>query len=248
MTQGSAPVVALDDGLLQALLEHSSDVIALLDAGGTIRYTSPPVTRLLGYTPEELAGRNAFDLLHPDDLARCRALFSDLLEHRADQVTAAVRYRHKDGSWREIEGVGVNRLDDAAVRAVVINYRDLTARSAAEAEGRRAVSLLQSTLESTTDGILVVDAMGRIVVDVHALELRQEDVAITQTLAEPAGRLRLLKRTLHPVLAQRMRAGPFGSLAVGTALNPSLQRCFAAERRQHLRPSDGVVTGGDQIV
>jgi len=163
VTQGSTPVVALDDGLLQALLEHSSDVIALLDAGGTIRYTSPPVTRLLGYTPDELAGRNAFDLLHPDDLARCRTLFTDLLERRAEQATAVVRYRHKNGSWREIEGIGVNRLDDPAVRAIVINYRDLTTRHAAEVEGRRAVSLLQSTLESTTDGILVVDAMGRIV-------------------------------------------------------------------------------------
>ena len=161
--QGSAPAVALDDGLLQALLEHSSDVIALLDAAGTIRYTSPSVTRLLGYTPEELAGRNAFDLLHPDDLARCRALFSDLLDRRAEQATAVVRYRHKDGSWRELEGIGVNRLEDPAVRAIVVNYRDLSARSAAEAEARRAVSLLQSTLESTTDGILVVDAMGRIV-------------------------------------------------------------------------------------
>ncbi len=147
---------------MQALLEHSSDVIALLDAGGTIRYTSPPVTRLLGYTPEEMAGRNAFDLLHPDDLERCRALFSDLLEHRAEQATVVVRYRHKDGSYREIEGVGINRLADPAVRAIVVNYRDITARHAAEAEGRRAVSLLQSTLESTTDGILVVDAMGRI--------------------------------------------------------------------------------------
>ena len=163
MVQGPAPVGALEDGLLQALLEHSSDVIALLDASGTIRYTSPPVVRLLGFTPDELAGRNAFDLLHPDDLARCRALFSDLLEHRAEQATAVIRYRHKDGSYREIEGIGVNRLDDPAVRAIVVNYRDLTARHAAEVEGRRAVSLLQSTLESTTDGILVVDAMGRIV-------------------------------------------------------------------------------------
>lgn len=163
MVQGPPPIGALDDGLLQALLEHSSDVIALLDASGTIRYTSPPVMRLLGFTPDELAGRNAFDLLHPDDLGRCRALFDDLLNGRAEQATAAIRYRHKDGSYREIEGIGVNRLDDPAVRAIVVNYRDLSARHAAEVEGRRAVSLLQSTLESTTDGILVVDAMGRIV-------------------------------------------------------------------------------------
>ena len=60
-------------------MEHSSDVIALLDATGTILYTSPPVTRLLGYGPAELVGRSAFELLHPDDLARAQNLFAGLL-------------------------------------------------------------------------------------------------------------------------------------------------------------------------
>ena len=163
--RGAAAAVTspLAAGLLQALLEQSSDVIALLDASGTILYTSPPATRLLGYPVDELVGRNAFELLHPDDLPRVQALFAGLLERATEPITTAVRYRHKDGSWREIEGVGVNRLDDPAVQAIVVNYRDITARNAAEAEARRTVSLLQSTLESTTDGILVVDGAGRIV-------------------------------------------------------------------------------------
>jgi two-component system cell cycle sensor histidine kinase/response regulator CckA len=148
--------------LLQALVEHSSDVIALLDATGRILYSSPAVTRLLGYHPEELAGRNAFELMHPEDLPRLQAAFARLLEQPAEPVRAALRYRHKDGSWRDIEGIGANRLHDASVGAIVVNYRDLTARNLVEAEARRAVSLLQSTLESTADGILVVDLAGRI--------------------------------------------------------------------------------------
>jgi two-component system cell cycle sensor histidine kinase/response regulator CckA len=153
----------LGNALLQALVEHSSDVIALLDASAQVLYTSGAVTRLLGYRPEEMVGRNAFDLLHPDDLSRVQTVFARLLEHPGEPVTAVVRYRHKDGSWRDIEGVGANYLQEPAVGAIVINYRDLTARNVAEGEARRAVSLLQSTLESTADGILVVNREGRIV-------------------------------------------------------------------------------------
>jgi two-component system, cell cycle sensor histidine kinase and response regulator CckA len=144
------------------LVEHSSDVIALLDAAGRILFTSSAVTRLLGYHPDELVGRSAFDLLHPEDVPRVQTTFTRLLERPDEPITAVVRYRHKNGSWRDIEGIGVNRLHDAAVGAIVVNYRDLTARNLAEAEARRAVSLLQSTLESTADGILVVDQAGRI--------------------------------------------------------------------------------------
>ena len=118
--------------LLQAVLEHSSSVLTLLDASGTILFTSPGVTRVIGYRPEELAGRSAFALMHPDDLPRVQALFAGLLTHPAEPVTAVVRYQHKDGSWRDLEGVAVNRLDDPIVRAIVVNYRDLTTRHAAE--------------------------------------------------------------------------------------------------------------------
>jgi PAS domain S-box-containing protein len=160
----TAPDVSgsLNSDLLRAILEHSSDVLALLDATGTIVFTSQAVTRVLGYSPEELQGRSAFELLDPSDQTRVQALFASLVSNPAEPVTAVVQYRHKDGTYRTIEGVGVNRLADPVVHAIVVNYRDLTTRFVAEAEGRRTVSLLQSTLESTTDGILVVDAKGRI--------------------------------------------------------------------------------------
>src|SRR5262245_13142332 len=55
-----------------ALMEHSSDLIAILNVDGTIRYASPSHERVLGYSPAELIGRNAFDLMHPDDRPKLR--------------------------------------------------------------------------------------------------------------------------------------------------------------------------------
>jgi PAS domain-containing protein len=51
----------------RALIDNAADLIAVLDAGGAIRYVSPSVERLLGLQPAEWIGRSAFDLIHPDD-------------------------------------------------------------------------------------------------------------------------------------------------------------------------------------
>src|SRR2546422_6298269 len=63
----------------RALVEYSSDAIALVDAQGVTTYTSRTATRLLGYAAEEFVGRGGFDLLHPDDVERARHLFEELL-------------------------------------------------------------------------------------------------------------------------------------------------------------------------
>src|SRR2546426_9641333 len=51
----------------RALVEYSSDAIALVDAQGVTTYTSRTATRLLGYTADEFVGRSGFELLHADD-------------------------------------------------------------------------------------------------------------------------------------------------------------------------------------
>ena len=48
--------------LFRALVENSTDGIIMLDAKGTIGYCGPSTERLLGYTPLELSGKNAFNL------------------------------------------------------------------------------------------------------------------------------------------------------------------------------------------
>ena len=78
--------------------------------------------------PKVLVGRNAAELTHPDDLAAVRQTAAA----PATTGTVVWRRRHRDGSWRWIEGVRTNLLHDPAVRGVVTNYRDITERKRAE--------------------------------------------------------------------------------------------------------------------
>ncbi|HEU5261858.1 MAG TPA: PAS domain S-box protein [Gemmatimonadales bacterium] len=147
----------------RALVEHSSDVITLLGRDGTVLYASESTAPVLGYDSTENVGRNAFELVHPDDRAGARELFRELLQRSGRLARAEVRALHKDGTWRHLEAVGVNRLDNPAIGAIVVNYRDITERKRTEQDLRETLSLLNATLESTADGILVVDLAGRIV-------------------------------------------------------------------------------------
>ncbi|MBI2946382.1 MAG: PAS domain S-box protein [Verrucomicrobia bacterium] len=116
----------------RALIENSMDAIALLDPRGTILYASPSTTRILGYASDQLAGRNAFARVHPEDLESTTDLFLGCLKTPRSNVTAQCRYRHKNGSWVWLEAIGTNLLDEPGVRAFVANYRDITERKQTE--------------------------------------------------------------------------------------------------------------------
>ena len=147
----------------RALVEHSSDVITLLAPDGTVIYASPSTQPVLGYGATENVGRSAFELVHPDDRADALELFGELMQRPGHLVKTELRALHQDGSWRRLEAVGVNRLDDPAIRAIVVTYRDITERQRTERDLRETLSLLNATFESTTDGILVVDLAGHII-------------------------------------------------------------------------------------
>ncbi len=121
----------------RSLVQHAGDLITLVAADGTILYESPSLERILGYRPAEREGRSLHELLHPDDLPALLAAAEQL--RRAPAVGAALelRLRHRDGTWRYLEGLGTNLLADPAVGAIVLNSRDVTARKQDEAALRR---------------------------------------------------------------------------------------------------------------
>ena len=121
----------------RALVENSSDGIMLLGRDGKVFYASPAVTRILGYDVDEMIGVTTSKLVHPDDLHRANERFEATLAADSVPVLAETRYRHKDGSWRYLETVRTNRLNEPAVHAVVVNYRDVTERLRSQEEHRR---------------------------------------------------------------------------------------------------------------
>ena len=73
----------------------------------------------------------------------------------------AFRLRHKDGTWRHIESVGVNRLDDPGIRGIIINYRDVTESRRAEEALREGEARYRQLTEQATDIIYNCDLEGR---------------------------------------------------------------------------------------
>ena len=122
----------------RALVENTSDALMLIDADGRVKYMTPSSVRHLGWTPEQLIGRSVLDLMHPDDAERVRGRLREVLELPGKSLAGEVRFHHADGTWRIMEGVGVNRLSDPAVGGIVVNVRDITERRKLEEQLRQA--------------------------------------------------------------------------------------------------------------
>jgi two-component system, cell cycle sensor histidine kinase and response regulator CckA len=122
----------------RALVENGSDVTALVDADGTFRYVSGPVRRVLGRTPEELVGKSAFELMHPEDVSGVRARLAEAVCHPGRPITGTYRLRHADGTWRFLESMSVSHRNNPAIRAIVVNARDVTERHTLEEQLRQS--------------------------------------------------------------------------------------------------------------
>ncbi|MDC8449886.1 MAG: PAS domain S-box protein [Nitrospira sp.] len=137
----------------RALIEHSSDIITVLDQGGVIQFESPSIERLLGYAQHELNGRIAFEFVHHEDLPAVTEKFRLLIERPGTPQMAEFRFRHKDGSWRSLEGIGRATSDPEGRWSVIVNSRDITERKLAEAMLRTAQEKLRQALQASGTGL-----------------------------------------------------------------------------------------------
>lgn len=142
----------------RSLVQHSSDIITILDADGRMRYESPSVERILGYTPEEMLALNAFDLIHPDDLPQVMERFTAGLQQPGSLVQAEYRARHRDGSWRWMASESVNHFNTPSIGGFVVNSRDITAQKVAANALRESEERYRTIVATAHEGIWVIDA------------------------------------------------------------------------------------------
>jgi two-component system, cell cycle sensor histidine kinase and response regulator CckA len=109
------------------LIENANDVVTVVTPDALMRYASPSLNRVLGYVPEELLGRAILDYIHPDDRDVLREAFGRAFASDVT-ISAEARIRHRDGSWRVLEGSGRRLADAAGETVLVLNARDVTER------------------------------------------------------------------------------------------------------------------------
>jgi len=139
----------------RSLVHNSADIIAVVDATGTVTYASPAVERMLGYSAAERVGRSIMDILDEDSQERVAWMLGQLLRAPREQATTELRLQHRDGGWRVIEVVATNRLDDPSVGGIVINSHDVTDRK--ELEDQLTRQAFHDSLTGLANRALFVD-------------------------------------------------------------------------------------------
>ena len=149
------------EAYLRAVLEHASDIVTILDAKATIRWGSPSITRLLGYQLEEVVGQPMAAFIHPDDLPAVVGAMERIVGEPGRVGTVLSRFRHKDGSWRQLESVGRYLPDTPGIQGVLVNARDATDRLEMEARNERSRQRFEIVANATNDVVWEWDIPGK---------------------------------------------------------------------------------------
>ncbi len=138
------------DGRFRALLQHSRDVVAVTDRDLTVTWVTNNVTPVLGHDAADLPGLPFLDLVHVEDRERVTAAFGF-------HEPVVLRIASGDGTWRPVEMVATDLVDDPDVGGVALAIRDISNRLASVRERAR----LTGIIEATSDLVVMTDPEGR---------------------------------------------------------------------------------------
>ena len=142
----------------RSLVQNASDGVVVLGEDGLIRYESPAVERILGRRAEERVGQPSARTSIPTIASTVERGLADVAAMSGSEARVEFRARHADGSWRTLEAIAKNLLDDPAVGGVVVNYRDITERKTLEEQLRHQA--FHDVLTGLENRFLFLDRLG----------------------------------------------------------------------------------------
>jgi len=122
------------------LIENSYEGISLFDENLKVFYRSPSSEHINGWQQGEREVTSALDIVHADDRPGVAQLFKEMLHKPAENFLVTCRALHGQGYYIWLECVFTNMLHDENIKAIVCNFRDITAQKNAEME-REKVTL-----------------------------------------------------------------------------------------------------------
>ncbi|HEX3069880.1 MAG TPA: PAS domain S-box protein [Thermoanaerobaculia bacterium] len=132
--QEAFQAVLRSEEYFRSIIENVSDIIAIMELDGSLRYGSPSVCRVLGYSRRALRGMRGLDLIHPEDVPKAAGYLAVQIADPAAAQTIELQVRHASGAWRSFEIMATNLVKKGRTSAVVLNARDITGRKLLEAQ------------------------------------------------------------------------------------------------------------------
>ncbi len=136
----------------RAMIQNSSDLIRILDHGGRIIYESPSSTRILGYPPDSMIGRDPMEFIHPDDIERVKRDLQEVFDTVNTGTPSEFRIRKADGEYIWVDSIATNLLEVPGVNGIVITTRPIQQRKEAEQALHQSEERLRLSLEGADAG------------------------------------------------------------------------------------------------
>ena len=224
----------------RSLVAHSSDLITVLDAHGTVTYQSPSVERVLGYRADEIEGTRLRPAAQKSDRPRLAQILSGVGEAYvgggSETHVIECSLRHRDGTWLQFEVQHTDLLQDEHVRGIVLNSRDVSERKAFE--DQLAHQAFHDPVTRLANRALFADrvqhaimrsirggrAIGVMFIDLDDFKTVNDSLghaagdAVLQEVATAASRARCARRTRSP--ASAATSSPSCSTASRTRRRP----------------------------
>jgi PAS domain S-box-containing protein len=134
----------------RSLIHNISDIVALIDAEGFLRFVNPRMETVLGYRTSEVLGRKIFDFIHPEDVQRASLEYSQTIQQEGEGVPSVLRLRDAVGTWVPFEIIANNQLKDPEILGVIFTARDVRYREEVEEAIRSANVDVQERAEDRT--------------------------------------------------------------------------------------------------
>jgi PAS domain S-box-containing protein len=232
---------------IRSLIENAADPLITLDEKGLISYASPTLGRLLGRSNTDFIGVHPTDLSHPEDRAIIVEAISQMIATSTRNLAVEARLEHRDGSWRTFRVTGRNKLDDPAVRGIIVNLHDmtdevLTASQLRQSQKLEAVGQLAGGVAHDFNNLLtVISGHTEFLADTFDnLDPRKDDVEEIRLAARRAAGLtrQLLTFSRQQILQPRV----LNLNAVVMGLQPMLRRLIGEDIGFVVRPCDDLST------
>ncbi len=146
----------LNEQRFRALVQSSSDLVAILTKDAIYSYVSPTVSHILGYDASFYIGKNKFSFIHPEDKNYLLDVF-EKIEQNYKLELKPYRFCDSNGKWHWLETVMTNLLDDPAVNGIVINSKDITNRKQIEDERTHLSLRLNHLIENNNDALFTLN-------------------------------------------------------------------------------------------
>lgn len=183
----------------RGLIEHGMDITQAFTPNGTIVYQSPSHMALLGYRERELMGQKIDGLFHPGDLALWHQTMKRLLGSPS-VISMVLRLRHKAGHHLFFEFNCINMTGKKALKAIVINARDVTGRINAEEELQQAHLDLEHRVQQRTLELTAMNAQLHQEIEDH-MQAKQQILNYQNSLRSLASELVLTEERARRKIA-----------------------------------------------